>query len=561
MAERRGAAVVGTAAALVAMPVLLDLAASGPLAAFRYLASDAFYYLTIARNAATGHGFSFDGVHPTNGFHPLWQLLLAALYRVRLALGTSESAYLALVVAIGAVLAAAAVLVLGRTILRERGAVPASFALAPVGLYAFLLAPAWTYVQAVKGNVSPAEGPFPLYGTAWSWANGMESGLALLGWAVLGAAFARSGGRATALLGLAGAFAVLARLDQAFVAGAVLAVAAVRSLRADGRRALPSVLAAGAAFGAPIAAYLLLNVSYAGVAFPVSGAAKFSFGAPGRAQLASFAVLARAGWSAPYVLDRAFRLAQLLVPAVAAAAFLAGWARRTRSGGDARPEGRDALDAFCSATAAGVLVLCGAVFLFTDPRSYGSWSLPVPVFFVSFAAWIAFARRPGPGSPLALAGAVAASVVLFLSLQRVPEYHARYRGLYERREAVVRAYGASPPSIVEVDDGIVSFATGFRALSAFGFAADRELVLALRDGRLAEVARARGFDRVASLVYLPEPARPETALRFLAASCPDRTGRAAYALEYWDASLPFAIARIVDRAAAPPGAPAAVPFR
>jgi hypothetical protein len=40
---------------------------------------DSWYYLTVARNIAAGRGASFDGHEPTNGFHPLWQLVEAAL--------------------------------------------------------------------------------------------------------------------------------------------------------------------------------------------------------------------------------------------------------------------------------------------------------------------------------------------------------------------------------------------------------------------------------------------------------------------------------------------------
>lgn len=43
-----------------------------PLAAYD---DDAFYYFQIARNIATGHGSTFDGIHLTNGYHPLWMLL------------------------------------------------------------------------------------------------------------------------------------------------------------------------------------------------------------------------------------------------------------------------------------------------------------------------------------------------------------------------------------------------------------------------------------------------------------------------------------------------------
>ena len=40
---------------------------------------DAYYYFQIARNLADGGGVSFDGETPTNGFHPLWLVLLTPL--------------------------------------------------------------------------------------------------------------------------------------------------------------------------------------------------------------------------------------------------------------------------------------------------------------------------------------------------------------------------------------------------------------------------------------------------------------------------------------------------
>src|SRR5579871_6992719 len=47
--------------------------------ALNFLAGDAFYYLDVARNWQSRPIFTFDGVHPTNGFHPLWQYLLGLL--------------------------------------------------------------------------------------------------------------------------------------------------------------------------------------------------------------------------------------------------------------------------------------------------------------------------------------------------------------------------------------------------------------------------------------------------------------------------------------------------
>lgn len=40
---------------------------------------DAYYYFGVARNLAAGLGSTFDGFHPTNGYHPLWCGLLVPL--------------------------------------------------------------------------------------------------------------------------------------------------------------------------------------------------------------------------------------------------------------------------------------------------------------------------------------------------------------------------------------------------------------------------------------------------------------------------------------------------
>jgi hypothetical protein len=43
------------------------------------IADDGFYFLQIARHVAAGDGATFDGVHATSGYQPLWLYLLAAV--------------------------------------------------------------------------------------------------------------------------------------------------------------------------------------------------------------------------------------------------------------------------------------------------------------------------------------------------------------------------------------------------------------------------------------------------------------------------------------------------
>jgi hypothetical protein len=43
-------------------------------------ADDAYYYLQISRNIALGNGSTFDGIGKTNGYHPLWLLILIPVH-------------------------------------------------------------------------------------------------------------------------------------------------------------------------------------------------------------------------------------------------------------------------------------------------------------------------------------------------------------------------------------------------------------------------------------------------------------------------------------------------
>lgn len=46
----------------------------------RVTVEDGFYYLKIAQHVAQGAGSTFDGLNPTNGYHPLWLLTLVPLF-------------------------------------------------------------------------------------------------------------------------------------------------------------------------------------------------------------------------------------------------------------------------------------------------------------------------------------------------------------------------------------------------------------------------------------------------------------------------------------------------
>jgi hypothetical protein len=41
---------------------------------------DAFYYYKVAQNISEGNGSTFDGINPTNGYHPLWMLVCVPIF-------------------------------------------------------------------------------------------------------------------------------------------------------------------------------------------------------------------------------------------------------------------------------------------------------------------------------------------------------------------------------------------------------------------------------------------------------------------------------------------------
>ena len=78
-AKREGRWTFTAAGLLLWMPFIVFAVIAGEDRLVRFFPDDAFYYLQPAVNFAANGLASFDGVHPTNGFHPLNFLLIAGL--------------------------------------------------------------------------------------------------------------------------------------------------------------------------------------------------------------------------------------------------------------------------------------------------------------------------------------------------------------------------------------------------------------------------------------------------------------------------------------------------
>jgi hypothetical protein len=503
--ERRAgsSAAVAVAAGLLVVPVLADLALNGTRGLFRYVAADSFYYLQVARTWAETGLPSFDGTRATNGFHPLWQAMLAATAEVLQAVGLGDTALLWAGVLGSLALLLVAVVLLGHTLASAHGAVTPWFALLPLGLYAVTLIPLWLWL----GPGDERErfwGELPLYGTLWSFANAMETSAVLAAFAALLLATVRGGfgsRRAVAAMAVAAALLVLARLDTAPIVAAWITVLLASAWLCRDAAIARAALVIAVVVGATVGAYLLVNVLYSGRPMPVSGTTKSSFPDPSLANLRDFADLLRG--DRYFARDRLYRHWPMLMPALVALIWIGTQLRGLRRAPAPTPP--DALARYrlaLTATAFGVLAMSAYDMLFVRLFNQGWWYLPVSALFVSLAGLEALARVRLPPAAV-VASAAAASLAVFTTLSHPAGYHDGFARFYLDEAPEIRAdLRARPPRLLAWEDGIDAYALGFPAMSGTGLMLDGDAWDAWYDGRLLDTALRRGFDRFSSVSYL-----------------------------------------------------------
>ncbi len=206
---------------------------------------DFFYYLKIAQNLSHGAGSSFNGIVQTNGYHPLWLLILTCL-----SFFTSKPKEILLFAGIIAVLCGLSTYLLSRRILHLGG-----LAIFPASAIA-LLVTLYSARMLFGGMEVVLTVPLIL--------------LVLL--IALQPTYWMRDWRSSALFGLAISAMVLSRLDTLILASLLLlSVAAHRTLRRELHPAALYVLALGLV---PVLLYFLSNIFFFRTLLPVSSMAK-----------------------------------------------------------------------------------------------------------------------------------------------------------------------------------------------------------------------------------------------------------------------------------------------
>lgn len=252
---RRMARVGGAVAALVLTGFFVFQGAriaqmpTDKITAWNVVIDDGFYYLQVARNIARGHGSTFDRVNPTNGYQPLWAMMLVPIFW----LTDSTHAALQLVLLLATALGAAAILLFYAALLRLAG-----LATALIATTLFSTNP--YFLQLLQGGLETPALFVCLAGLTLFWAH--RGGMLL------------NGERRPALLfGLLMGLSVLARVDVLLVLlplGLAIALWPGASLRVRLRRTLWT----GAGAAAVLAPYVAWNLIAHGSLVPVSGLVK-----------------------------------------------------------------------------------------------------------------------------------------------------------------------------------------------------------------------------------------------------------------------------------------------
>lgn len=474
----RPLAVAFTAFLATLLPLLLFLRRFPRLAPFAMDAGDVFYYLTVARNSLHTHFYSFDGILPTNGFHPVWQLLLyQAMSRGLLTATNSTEAISRLFLGNIFILSVAAALLANYCAEDLKNRWLALLAICP-GLLWFGIAPS-----------------APVYVSIWSFANGMETSLELLVLALALTAFQRTSrsGPGAFLTSFLFGLLVLTRLDDIFF---LIPILILLYWTSDGGKLQRACL-----IGLPVAmigAYLIYNRLTVGIWMPVSGAAKSGISIVSNLEYVSRIFIPRhwdtfgsTGGGTPWSSEIFMRTYQMIVPMIVCAVFLF---RRRRSMG--------LLEALCY----GVLMK-GAYNLFNVQLfDQGFWYYGTSIFVANLVIVIWFdkvlqqlyprmASRKGQLLTAVVAIlTVSASFNIYIN-QVIARSQAEWMLSILDRGALLRAmverHGAE--RFIEMNDGILAYATGLPALSGQALVLDPEAEAALSQHRFFDLAVKRHY--------------------------------------------------------------------
>jgi hypothetical protein len=446
-------------------------------AAFDYFAADAFYYLNVADKYQKAGFSSFDGNHPTNGFHPLWQNILNISFsKIQDPISRINFVFFLSVflVTLGYVFVALAI-----SKIYESSAI-SIFAIIPGFLFVF-----FSFIL------------FP-YGSPWSFMNGMETPLSVFMFGIFILFLSSNNGKDflkqknllifSLLLTILG----FARLDDFFLLLAFSIFILINSEQKDRLKNSFLILTIPAI---SIVVYLINNKSYSDFFLPVSGLMKSNFSFDNLIYTFSsfFSIWIKDNFFGEHAF---WRIILLYFPLITALLFLL----------KIKSKGNNNLNFLIPLS---FYVIFKSIYnlFFVNFWDQGHWYFALSILITNilimdFVSRIKLERKNG---------IVFSSILLIVTFVFANSYMEKYRfkeniyyEFWKNRDVIENqiANVYDGKGVIEFDDGIIAWSLNYPTLSGTGFSLDKEAFEFYKKGDFLDLAYSRGFKALASLVYI-----------------------------------------------------------
>ena len=488
-------------------PILIAALLHGPAAMIRNLTGDSYHYLAIARKANLSGIYTYDGVHVTNGFHPLWQYTIRGLFHL-FHLQTHEAQAAAVIwlslcaMTLGITFASAAIVRITRVWFLGLLVVPGVYYLA-VGIHVRNL---WI----------------------WEALHGMESAYSVLFGGIFFYVFSHFIGasadkpfdivRACRALGFVLPFLILSRLDDVFILPAFclallcFGFSRERIIAAGLWIASPSVLA--------VVCYMAYNKLTAGSAMPLSGATKAGFVGQIFIYLAAVihfppllelkAHLTHTTADGSTVFSNSFRFVEVLYPLVIAAFGAAAvWQKRRTHAWLCLP----------FAVLLYILIKMSFNLLNVHPWHQADWYYAFAILSLSVLGAVALERPARLLREHTIAFKGVLTIYLLLVLLSGSQLYASMvfdpataQDQFWARKDQIRSQlvAHNVTGIINVDDGITAFLLDMPNMHGFAFATDVQAQKAHRQGTMLSLATERRINTIAGFSYITADTPPQT---------------------------------------------------
>lgn len=448
--------------------------------AFDYFAADAFYYLNVADNYQKTGFSTYDGFHPTNGFHPLWQYILNFSFtkidnpevQIKFVFFLSI-----LLVTLGSVFLSIALLKFFD-----------SFSLSLITIIAGFLFLLFSFVV------------FP-YGSPWSFMNGMETPLSifLFGLFFLILSFSIDlnsfGSVKLFILSILLTLITFSRLDDIFL---LVAFTLFLIYKSDKKERIKKSIISFAFPVTLLTAYLIYNLSYSGFLLPVSGLIKSNFSFDNF--IYTFSSLTSLGIKDNFFGEHSYwRVIFLWLPLLFSVYYLIKNFLKSSN-------------KLWILIPLSFYVVIKALYnlFFVNFWDQGHWYFALNIIITNILIGETIQKFKTNKIPsfLAVTSVLIISIIFTnFYMEKFRFKENKYYEFWQRRHKIEKQISEiyDGKGIIEFDDGIIAWSLNCPTISGTGLNLDKEAFEYYKKGEFLDLAVKRGYSAMASILYINPP--------------------------------------------------------